>query len=81
MMVEPLCLAMTSTHVVAASTDTVFVWLYNPVTGAHCLSGCITLYVNCLSGIGKKNSYRCILFVWLRNPFDRCMLFVWLLTL
>lgn len=35
MMVEPLCLTMTSTHVVAASADTVFVWLYNPVSGAQ----------------------------------------------
>lgn len=35
MMVEPLCLAMTATHVVAAAKDTVFVWLYNPLTGAH----------------------------------------------
>ncbi|KAL3151657.1 hypothetical protein ABBQ38_012645 [Trebouxia sp. C0009 RCD-2024] len=34
MMVEPLCLAMTATHVVAAAKDTVFVWLYNPTTGS-----------------------------------------------
>ena len=31
--VEPLCLTMTSTHVVAASVDTVFVWLYSPASG------------------------------------------------
>ena len=35
MMVEPLCLAMTSTHVIAASNDTVFVWLYNPAAGVY----------------------------------------------
>ena len=32
-MVEPLCLTMTSTHFVAASGDTVFVWLYSPASG------------------------------------------------
>jgi len=32
-MVEPLCLTMTSTHVVAASVDTVFVWLYSSASG------------------------------------------------
>ncbi|KAL0027242.1 hypothetical protein WJX77_006308 [Trebouxia sp. C0004] len=32
-MVEPLCLTMTSTHVVAASGDTVFVWLYSSASG------------------------------------------------
>ena len=31
--VEPVCLTMTSTHVVVASADTVFVWLYNPTSG------------------------------------------------
>lgn len=31
--VEPLCLTMTSTHVVAASGDTVFVWLYSAASG------------------------------------------------
>ena len=35
MTLEPLCMTMTSTHVVAASSDTVFVWLYNPDSGAR----------------------------------------------
>ena len=32
-LVEPLCLTMTSTHVVAASADSVFVWQYSPAAG------------------------------------------------
>lgn len=41
MMVEPLCLAMTATHVVAAAKDTVFVWLYNPTTGVRTVYMCV----------------------------------------
>ena len=45
MMVEPLCLAMTTTHVVAASKDTVFVWLYNPIAGVRFCSATLAWFL------------------------------------
>ena len=44
MMVEPLCLAMTSTHVIAASNDTIFVWMYNAAAGLYLHSVSSTTY-------------------------------------